>query len=1636
MEGGKTDLDSGSPLLLSCRHLLKPNGSISGSEVGRAILPLFDTFCSAIPSDRPDITNENALASIDERSPISHTRIRDFIMDEIGPLLYHSGIGRNQRVAVVLPNGPELALAILGIVHWATCVPMNANGAKSELEADLKACGADVVIGPFCGKVDDDFVAPFFKKENKFNVLPSSSTGSTDFSSFAHIEECASRLGIPFIGLVPSKSEAGIFRLVRSTSSISSKRSFQEEKKDSSAEDLTRFKPNTHDDEVLVLFTSGTTGNKKVVPHRLGDMLIAAATIALSWNLTPSDVNCNLMPLFHVGGIVRQVFSPILSGGCVICCPSFDPSIFWALLEKKCFTWYYAAPTMHQLILQTGEDSDVKDPRLRMIANAAGGLLPSLAIKLRDVFKANVLPSYGMTECMPISSPPATYELEKPGTSGVPVGPEVAILNIMTLQSLPPGTEGPICVRGEPCFRGYGVNYSDSKGSRAMTFLEGGWFNTGDLGYLDEDGYLYITGRSKEVINRGGEIISPMEVEEAVLSHPRVQACAAFSALHDVLQEVVGIVIVPVPGVPRVDLQELHEYLSEDRLTAPKWPQCMVFMDALPKSHTNKLLRVKLGNRLGIPELSDSLPLIERTFEAHCPPQGTSVDVAITCHRISVDAMVVEEQLRDAVVEKSDQYLHVTAHPSQMGALVAYVYNLDRSKVIDVSLKVVNRYAVPSHICILLDPPSDVTKLPMPQPSDSVAAILNGAEDASNPLVKEVQGIFEGLLSLGYAPSPSASFFNLGGSSMLASQLASKIRKVHGIPFSGAEVFHHMTCDAIASLIQDRIEARSNAGHGGLKASSQANGYDAEASRMYNIDMDSQGEPLLDTRKLVPEDSVLKRLFQLVPLLVIFPVWQLSRFFLFFSYLLRMLDTIPGKNNIGSFVVTVITFHVLWVSVTPLIFVAIKWIVIGKYKEGRYAIWSSYYLRWWLVDMCRKMFGRGIWGSNEVTLNFFYRILGAKIGQGARISIEAEIAEYDLVNIGKDAAIEYANVRPFGVDKGCIILGPVSVGDRASVGVRSVVAPFTAVPNDTHLSPLTSSYVVDRNSDEKHAHYNRRTLPEPSLLMQTFVGRPITFLVAAISHIPALLIVVWMVSYAWDNKDRFHTMSDLMEWLCDARRIPFYIGIRIARATVAPFVYMAGAILVKWAVIGRFEAGPRDTTSEWELLRHWLAMKLFSRENIQSVTELLGRHYELVSVLYRLLGAKVGKRVFWPGHQPITTGEFDLLTIGDDVVFGSRSALFFTTANTCERITLCAGSNVSDNSVVLPGGILGKNAVLGSNSLCPEGWYLPEGSVWLGCHGGEPMMLERGVEADLGGHMIASEMRTEQLVMEGDNSTLRPFGKAFYLGQATYRVLPLSFIIAFTFFAKVLIACVHSFPLLAALHGGACILYGLPVSKRHYHHFSYTPHVVYLALLGVFLVAHAIRIVVWLSLEYCAKWSLVGRRQEGRYNYDTSDYAQRWELYQILGKLRKVGRLNLMDFLSGTPYMSTFFRLLGGEIGEDCCLYPAGGDPYMPEPDLVKMGDRCVVDCASIVCHLNTRGNFELKKIVMEDNTTLRTRSRIQQGVYMERGSMLLEKSLVLTGEVVEADSVWQGSPAFAVPLPSSGGYGTFYSRDTGSRRV
>jgi acyl-CoA synthetase (AMP-forming)/AMP-acid ligase II/acetyltransferase-like isoleucine patch superfamily enzyme len=1523
------------------------------------------------------------------------------------------GIGRKSRIALVLPNGPELALALLGLAHWASCVPLNANGALSELKKDLQAAEVSMVVG-----IQDDS---------------------------AVIQDMARALNIPFCCLVKSETEVGVFRLipikdtwmnhscVAAAVAGAGGGTVSESKQDN------HLVCNNHDDEVLVLFTSGTTGNKKLVPHKLGDILIAAAVISVSWNLSPQDVNINLMPLFHVGGIVRQIFGPVLSGGSVICCPSFDPNLFWSLLTSKstssskssegssapaAFTWYYAAPTMHQVILASKPEDLTTVPKLRMIANAAGGLLPSLAQELRNMFGANVLPSYGMTECMPISSPPFSYQLEKPGTSGVAVGPQIQIFS-NNFKVLPPGIEGNICVRGRPCFHGYGGQPLES------SFLEGGWFNTGDLGYLDNDGYLYITGRSKEVINRGGEIISPMEVEEEVLQHPAVNDCLAFSAPHDVLQEIVGIVIVPRPGVPKLDLPSLHDFL-QDRLVNAKWPQCLVFMNALPKSHTNKLLRVKLGQRLNLAELNDGMFPIERMFEATCPPQGTPVDVCIPCKQIDIDIAHIQKVLlyELALTDKNcmdvakvadnklsvtnvvaDRALIVTHHPTRPGGIVIHAYNIDRREVIEKAKLCLDAYMQPSHVISYPSIALMSSLKNLPDSTDAVMSILSGnQETVCDPIVQGIQQIIKEMLDLDCLPAPDSNFFHVGGSSLLASQLASKIRKVHDVSFTGADLFRHNTCIAMAQKIQSqKPEYR--------KQLSSHTLHDDTASLSISTDVNSDinlRDAPFESKHLLPQNSFFSALFQLIPAFGLFPIYHFTRTFMFFVTLLVVLDKLPGEHNRFKFFMVIVSYHLIWTFITPLLFILLKWTVIGRYKQGRYKIGSFYYLRWWFVDVCRNIIGRGLWGSNNQLLIWYYRMLGAQIGSGVHICLEADIAEFDLLTIGDNAKVEYATVRAFGVDNGAMLLGPITIGEGCSIGIRSVIAPFTTVPSKSHIGPASSSYEL--TNDDSHVSYNRGSVPEPNFLWQMLVGAPITFIVDAISQIPAVVVLFALITMHYKETDRtFHDINDLMEWLCDPRRIPYYIGVRVVRSVVAPFFYMGAAIFVKWMIIGKFKEGPRDNSSQWQLMRHWLAARLFSRDKMQDVTNLLGRHYEPISILYRLLGAKVGKRVFWPGHQPVFSGEFDLLEIGDDVVFGSRTVIICSSVERCDKVIFCAGANVSDNAIIMPGGIVGKNAVLASNTVCPAGRYLPELSIWLGSNGGEPLLLEAGVESNATEPIMSNTINRAFLPMDGDKTTLRPFGKAVYNREATHFVWYPSMMIAYNIFCNSLFAAFHALPLLASVQIGAMILYYVPGHGRKFDRVDMSVEKLFGTLLFVYVASHAVRFLVCMIVEVCAKWLFLGRRKEGQFNWDKSPYGQNWEFYQVVTRIRQFNRVSTLDLITGSPYLVWYFRSLGAKIGKDCCLYPSGGDPFMPEPDLVDIGDGCVVDNASIVAHLNTRGNFELVRIKMDNNVTLRVRSRIQQGVHCESGSMLLEKSLALTGEVMEANSVWQGAPSSRV---------------------
>ena len=350
-------------------------------------------------------------------------------------------------------------------------------------------------------------------------------------------------------------------------------------------------------DAALILHTSGTTSRPKIVPLTHGNLCASARNIVETLSLGPTDRGLHVMPLFHIHGLVAGLLAPLLAGGSVFCAPGFNALKFFAWMDEARPTWYTAVPTMHQAILaRAGRNRDVilRSP-LRFIRSSSASLPPQVMAGLEETFSAPVIEAYAMTEAAhQMTSNPLPPRPRKPGTVGVAAGPEVRILDAQG-NVLPAGQIGEVAIRGENVLQGYENNPQ----ANAAAFVNG-WFRTGDQGHLDEDGYLRITGRLKEIINRGGEKISPREVDEVLLSHPAVAQALTFALPHEKLGEEVAAAIVVHEG-QKVAEQELRDFAA-GRLSDFKVPRRIVFLEQIPAGPTGKPQRIGLAKRLGLAE--------------------------------------------------------------------------------------------------------------------------------------------------------------------------------------------------------------------------------------------------------------------------------------------------------------------------------------------------------------------------------------------------------------------------------------------------------------------------------------------------------------------------------------------------------------------------------------------------------------------------------------------------------------------------------------------------------------------------------------------------------------------------------------------------------------------------------------------------------------------------------------------------------------------------------------------------------------------------------------------------------------------------------------------------------------------------
>jgi acyl-CoA synthetase (AMP-forming)/AMP-acid ligase II len=349
------------------------------------------------------------------------------------------------------------------------------------------------------------------------------------------------------------------------------------------------------DDVSMVLHTSGTTSRPKIVPLSQANLAASATSIRTTLQFSASDCGLNIMPLFHIHGLIAGVLAPLAAGSQVFCTPGFNALKFFAWMDEARPTWYTAVPTMHQAIIaRASKNLEViaRHP-LRFMRSSSSSMPPQVIAELEAIFEAPLIEAYGMTEAThQMCSNPLPPAVRKPGSVGLAAGPEVAIMaEDGTL--LPRGAIGEIVIRGANVTKGYENN--DKANAEAFTH---GWFRTGDQGQMDADGYVSLTGRLKEIINRGGEKVSPREVDEILMDHPAVAQVVCFGMPHPKLGEEVAAAVVLREG-QQASERDLQAFVSA-RVAEFKVPKKILILDEIPKGATGKLQRIGLAAKLGL----------------------------------------------------------------------------------------------------------------------------------------------------------------------------------------------------------------------------------------------------------------------------------------------------------------------------------------------------------------------------------------------------------------------------------------------------------------------------------------------------------------------------------------------------------------------------------------------------------------------------------------------------------------------------------------------------------------------------------------------------------------------------------------------------------------------------------------------------------------------------------------------------------------------------------------------------------------------------------------------------------------------------------------------------------------------------
>ncbi len=463
----------------------------------------------------------------------------DFLRQQVlamADALASAGIRRGDRVAIALPNGLPAVVTFLAASIAGTAAPLNPAYPYEEFLFFLKDTNAKLLLCPPAGG--------------------------------EYVRSAAADLKIPIYPV--EMTSAGEVRLKDAPKGASVS--------EPSSEDI-----------ALILHTSGSTGRPKRVPLRHSHLAVSAANIANTYLLNEEDIALCMMPLYHIHGIMASTMATLLSGGMVVLPTKFNPLSFWRMVREHRVTWYSGVPTMHQLVLARTREKAPEASTLRFIRSCSAPFSAETIHQMENVFGVPFVEAYGMTEAAhQMTSNPLPPRHRKPGSVGVGAGIRISIMD-KEGNHLGTDQRGEVVIQGANVFRGYENNPE----ANARAFVNG-WFRTGDQGYLDEDCYLHLTGRIKDIIIRGGENIAPHEIDAVLLRHPAIAGAVTFGYAHPTLgEEVAAAVVLHEPGSENES--SLLKYCRE-HMADYKAPKKIYFVDSIPTTGTGKIRRRAVAN--------------------------------------------------------------------------------------------------------------------------------------------------------------------------------------------------------------------------------------------------------------------------------------------------------------------------------------------------------------------------------------------------------------------------------------------------------------------------------------------------------------------------------------------------------------------------------------------------------------------------------------------------------------------------------------------------------------------------------------------------------------------------------------------------------------------------------------------------------------------------------------------------------------------------------------------------------------------------------------------------------------------------------------------------------------------------------